>query len=203
MLDVIEKTTRLLNTTAEIASPAHIVKPQPCRGLLGLLNRQHGDWLTADIHGTGNMPAFVRLPHVFPMGRDIRFLGWYWVSATAEAHVCTGPCLHIDTLCVHTKYGTRCRQVVIGVWWQWVTLSEHKCVCLYARGSGYCVAAECLTREDVSLVWEAGVTAMRFRGKWNLSRKDYVHSSSHFTSCEFVLQWHCCKVFIQRYRLHR
>lgn len=41
---------------------------QPCRGLPGLQNRQHGDWLTADIHGTENMPAFVRLPHVFPMG---------------------------------------------------------------------------------------------------------------------------------------
>lgn len=71
-------------------------------------------------------------------------------------------------------------EVVIGVWWQRVTLTDWIYVCssYMQRGSGYCVAAECLTREDVSLVWEAGVTAMRFRGKWNLSRKDYVHSSS-------------------------
>lgn len=34
-----------------------------------------------------------------------------------------------------------------------------------AQGSGYCVAAECLTREDVSLVAQVAVTAMRFRGK--------------------------------------
>ncbi len=53
----------------------------------------------------------------------------------------------------HTVHTHKCgRQVVIGAQWQWVNLSEHKCVCIYAQGSGYCVAAECLTREDVSLV---------------------------------------------------
>jgi len=63
------------------------------------------------------------------------------VSATAEVHV------HTDT-----QYGSRCRQAVIGVWWQPVPPEcIYKCVCVLG-GSGFRVAAECLTREDVSLV---------------------------------------------------
>lgn len=71
--------------------------------------------------------------------------GW----ATAEAHVCTGLCLDVDILRLTHKTIIQDKQVVIGERWQSLTLSEHKCVCTY-EGSGYCVAAECLTKEDVS-----------------------------------------------------
>lgn len=137
------------------------VKPQPsCSTAEGCSgpNRQHRDWLTADIHGTGSMPAFVGLAHVFPMGGILDSRAELNVGYSWDACVRWDLPTHMPAR-THTQTYTRhIRQTVcMGEWWQSVTLSEHNWVCTY-EGSGYCLAAECLTRADVSLVWETDVT---------------------------------------------
>lgn len=79
----------------------------------------------------------------------------------------------------------------MGEWWQSVTLSEHNWVCTY-EGSGYCLAAECLTNQCQS----------RLRGrrdrkgrKPNFSTRGYVHSRGHSISRDCILIFRVVKWF--------